>query len=570
MLNSSLLSEEEAQRLCNHFQSALVSCLQRSLAATIESKLLSRIWQTNTQSRTGQNHISDQSTADDGHEWTAGEQTVRDVLSTISGVPSDRISRTTTIYQLGLDSISAVQVAARLRKEGFCVSAADVLERPDTAKLAGFLQSGEGSSMNVSSSFDFASFETKYLDSACKEYAISVGSVEAIRPCTSSQGGMLAEFFASEGRTYLNYQSLKLEGSFDVSTLCRAWETVFRKHPMLRTGFVHVRNSHCPFAMITYKASMVERPYVIRKGSTRHSESIMDWRQSIGQEILEGCHRPVWRVLISESQESLSMHLVILHALYDAHSLSIILDDLAAACRGMPVLSPPAIEPLLGTILSSSNGEDSHKQFWERRTADLQVHRFPNMTPLRTRSFETRTVARECSTLMSELERRCRHANVSMQAVGQVAWAQILSAYTGESTVTFGIVLSGRTQEDAETIPFPSITTVPFACRTDQSNRTSLSQTLDFNAAVQKHQFTPLSRIQHWLGHEGEALFDTIFVYQKSSHVTAQSRPWAVVDEEASANVSLNLQLSTDLPNEDSSLHRSSSSRTRKTNLEYV
>jgi len=569
MSYSSLLSEEVAQGLYNEFQSSLISCLRYPLVATIENELLSDI-QAKSQRQTGKDNRGDRPAANNDREWTTHEEAVRDAFSRISGVTADRVNRTTTIYQLGLDSISAVQVAARLRKEGYSVSAVDILERPTTAQLASFLQSGEGSSTKIAINFDFNSFEKKYFENICKEHSIFAESVEAIRPCTFSQSGMMAEFFGSGGHTYLNYQRLELQNSFDIPTLQRAWKAVFQKHPMLRTGFVHITNSQIPFAMVTYRAFAEELPCEIRKGSTDGSEDISNWRQRIRHEVLQGCHRPAWRMLVSEHQGIVSLHIMMLHALYDAHSLRIILDDLAAACEGMQVPSPPAIESLLGHILSSSNQEDGHKQFWETRSQDIHIQRFPNMTPFRTKILEMRAVARECSTAMSELERRCREANISMQAAGQIAWARILSAYTGEPTVTFGVVLSGRAQDDAEAVPFPSITTVPFACRTHQSNRSLLDQTLDFNAAVQKHQFTPLSKIQKWSGYEGEALFDTIFVYQKSSHAAVQSSPWTVVDEEASANVSLYLQLHGDVANIDSSLCRSSLNPAPKTNLAYA
>jgi acyl-coenzyme A synthetase/AMP-(fatty) acid ligase len=56
------------------------------------------------------------------------ENELFDIFSRFSGVNKRKIGRDTTIYRLGLDSISAVQIASELRSRGSTVSAADILE----------------------------------------------------------------------------------------------------------------------------------------------------------------------------------------------------------------------------------------------------------------------------------------------------------------------------------------------------------------------------------------------------------------------------------------------------------
>ena len=60
--------------------------------------------------------------------WTDDERQIREVFSEISLVPVDNIHKSSTIYQLGLDSISASQVAARLKRLGIALSVIDILE----------------------------------------------------------------------------------------------------------------------------------------------------------------------------------------------------------------------------------------------------------------------------------------------------------------------------------------------------------------------------------------------------------------------------------------------------------
>ena len=61
-------------------------------------------------------------------EWTAVETEIRDVFVKLSNVKRSVIGLQTTIFRLGLDSISAVQIAAQLRQKGRKISPMDVLE----------------------------------------------------------------------------------------------------------------------------------------------------------------------------------------------------------------------------------------------------------------------------------------------------------------------------------------------------------------------------------------------------------------------------------------------------------
>lgn len=100
-------------------------------------------------------------------------------------------------------------------------------------------------------------------------------------------------------------------------------------------------------------------------------------------------------------------------------------------------------------------------------------------------------------------------------------------------------VFSGRINlEVTELIPFPSIVTLPICTRVDGSNRELLDKVMRTQSSLLKHQFTPLSKIQRWIGHRDEALFDTLFVYQDTARqVTNDSEPWKVEEETATADV---------------------------------
>ena len=61
-------------------------------------------------------------------QWSEVESEARAVLAKIARIPQEKISKSSTIYQLGLDSISAAQVAMGLRAIGFQLTVIDILE----------------------------------------------------------------------------------------------------------------------------------------------------------------------------------------------------------------------------------------------------------------------------------------------------------------------------------------------------------------------------------------------------------------------------------------------------------
>ncbi|KAK8172263.1 hypothetical protein BKA80DRAFT_230821 [Phyllosticta citrichinensis] len=487
--------------------------------------------------------VTNQNSAqEDDREWTADELEVRAAFAKLSNTPVTNISLHTSIYQLGLDSISAVQIAAVLRKKGFKVTAADVLERPTCEDLASLLRLVETNGNVSEPIFDFKAFDETHHSSICQELGIPSDQIVSVKPCTPLQSGMVSKFLQSKGKMYFNHMKYQFP-NMDAATLEQAWGVLLEKHEILRSGFVHINDSQHPFAMLTWECAAAGLPVSRAEVNENTSQGVAEWGKQSRRHVLSTLHKGAFRVLLVNLPDGVSMHLAMLHSLYDAQSLRIYLDDLANIATGTNSTASP-VEPILSTILRSSADDSAErKQFWEEKSKDIFVNTFPIMTPLRVREGETKVLSKISARNLSQLEAGCRKAGISMQAAGQGAWARLLCAYTGEEAATFGVVFSGRTQDGAEAAAFPCITTVPLPARNHAANRTLLTDMMAFNSAVRKHQFTPLTKIQRWTGHPDEALFDTIFAYQKLSDANTASRKCKMVEEEATVDVAISIEL---------------------------
>ena len=313
-------------------------------------------------------------------------------------------------------------------------------------------------------------------------------------------------FTHSHGEVYFNRMALRFPTPLDKTILKEAWCTVMARHEILRTGFVQLRDRHNPFAMVTYHENS-ELPWCDILTSMADTSGVQE------KHALENLHQPPWRIEVETGDNTSIMHFSALHAIYDAQSLATIFADVRAAYEGKDLATPAPVTETLGPILLESKRQsESAKSFWKKLAPEVQPSKFPDLHPIRTNERTLLTTSVYCAQSHKALEDACRDIGVTLQAAGQAAWARLLSAYTGESNVTFGTVLSGRNlSAAAQHAVFPCLVTVPMPLRIEGSNRQLLDRTLKRNALLVKNQFASLSHIQRWLGSD-EPLLSLIHI----------------------------------------------------------
>ncbi|KAK3291114.1 uncharacterized protein B0H64DRAFT_450565 [Chaetomium fimeti] len=465
-------------------------------------------------------------------QWTTTERSILEVLQTLVPPGSEEIHRNTTIYRLGLDSISAVQIASMLRKGGQQVVASDVIENPTCASLAEFIETRTPGS-GARSAYDTAGFQA-HVRPQVLAHGITLKAVEAVLPCTPLQSSMMAQFIKSGGRDYFNHVDFELDDGLEAARVVQAWQVVLRTHPILRTTILPIEHEDCAFAMVQYHADAFEH------GTDTIIQSVADrfdlhaWKLGASQAAFEPLRPRLWSVAIVQGQAATNMHLAMHHALYDAHSLQSMLKDLSRVTMGRELLPRPpiaeAISDILGHALSNS---ESSANFWKQQADKVVINPFPILTPLREASREILAESITSTTLLTTLEAAASKSGYPVQVILQAAWTRVLSAYLGESSVVFGVVLFGRNVEATRNAVFPCITTLPVISINSHSNQTLLSQMLRYNTNLYKEQHQPLTRLQQWLGCPDSKLFDSLLVYQRLDRDASVEQHWRIVNESA-------------------------------------
>jgi amino acid adenylation domain-containing protein len=475
-------------------------------------------------------------------EWTPTETCIREVLGILSAVDFEGIRRRTTIYQLGLDSISAVQIGAMLRKFGHQVVASDVIEHTTCESLARYIDTRTPES-GVVVAYDLAKFQSE-VQGQVLAHGIALDAVESILPCTPLQSAMMAQFLQSGGQDYFNYVDFKLEDTMSAAKLAEAWRAVSEAHPMLRTAIIAVEHDDCAFSMIQHHPQELTQVVTAASGEVAEAFSLENWRRQVSHAAAQAPHTRLWSVAVIEGKEETAMHLAIHHALYDAHSLQLILNDLSVAVAGNQLSvrthTAEAVIDILGNVAAVAG---SSADFWKNQASKVAINALPVMTPLRETPRAILTERMTSSTLLTTLEDAASTSGHTVQVIFQAAWTRVLSAYLGEDSIIFGVVLSGRNTEATRNAAFPCITTLPVIASNNISNRDLLARMLQYNTQLFKQQHQPLTRIQQLLGCPETRLFDTLLVYQKLERDSTAHRPWSVVDESANIDYPVSIEV---------------------------
>jgi ferricrocin synthase len=478
--------------------------------------------------------------SDEGVEpnWNETELVIRLILSELAARPEKSILPKTTIFKIGLDSISAVQVASALRKKGYQVAASDVLAYPTCRDLAKVLAKPVSSSTR----YDLSSFQ-RDIESQISAKLLNSGTIESLLPCTPAQCGMLAAFIQSQQDHYFNLVSLRLGDGFTMQQVRESLETVAAADPMLRTGFTPIDHADSSFGMVQYKPRSVSHHIMLVGGADAARFKRERWRRNSARQVREDLSKPPWYVAIVKTGTKTVVHVAILHALYDAFSLRILLGNIGRALERRhiaPVAATNrAVCDIMCQILAAPRSSDDAIG---NNVSGISTSRFPILTPLRNHTGSTKVVRRVCSNPWKTLKSEAMESGFTIQAFLQAAWTRVLSAYTGETSVAFGVVLSGRQTDATLNAIFPCLTTLPVIANNETSNEDILRQMMKYNATLQRLQHLPISHVQRLLNLPDAKAFDTLLVFQKLSTHKDDELPFAIIDEQASVDFPVSLE----------------------------
>lgn len=466
---------------------------------------------------------------------TEVEQMLRQTLSHVSGVQQSRIYRSTSIYHLGLDSISAIQISAALRERGQNLSVIDILQNPTLSKLSSRLQEGATLSHKVEKTDRKNSNAYEML---CRELSEHVTGTEQIYPCTPTQENMIAQFVQTGGKSYYNHLIMKLDANVDIRILKACWIKTLDTFDILRAGFVAVDTKDCQYALVIHDKDISTTLW-----SELHANNILsdvdDYIENLGQELLRDIRKPSLMITDVELPDGHCVMYSAHHAIYDGKSLEMILQHVWQLYQGQDPAQYESIERTVSRMWNAFHDHDAQRNtesFWNNELKKAAFTPFPNLSDRIEGAVRSHTTTEHLggALMLSKLEEQCRNIGCSLANAAMTAWAKLISAYTGEQSVTFGGVLSGRTGMDLDDAVFPCVATVPFCCTLDGTVMEAVRVFERISTASLPHQHISLNKMRRQNSDIG---FDTLFVFQNKSQSSTNTDLWNVARDIGSVEV---------------------------------
>ncbi|MGY3617879.1 non-ribosomal peptide synthase/polyketide synthase [Bradyrhizobium sp. USDA 10063] len=355
--------------------------------------------------------------------------------------------------------------------------------------------------------------------------ALDWREVEDIYPLSPMQQGMLFHAVHDDERgLYVNQVAAEVR-DLDAGRLRAAWQAVSDRHAVLRTGFVWRELSGLAQQVVCRHADVpfVEDDWRMRVAELGEPELEAALRELSRRERAEGfdLSRPplqrVRLVRLADDRHWLiwTHHHILLDGWSSARFIAEVMrHDGDGLLPALPIRYRDYIEWL------QRQDRDAAASFWRNALASLDEPSFLATAPAERVDGDAsghRALALDLE-LTARLQEFASRERVTLNTLVQAAWAQLLRQHSGQSTVCFGVTVSGRPAELAgsEEMVGLFINTLPVVDSVNPQQKVGawLRDLQDRNLALREYDWTPLYEIQRLAGRPGRPLFDSILVFE--------------------------------------------------------
>ncbi|MDF5721896.1 MAG: amino acid adenylation domain-containing protein [Rhizonema sp. PD37] len=350
--------------------------------------------------------------------------------------------------------------------------------------------------------------------------------VEDIYPLAPVQEGMVfhANYDTTNG-AYIQQVTAQITGIVDVVLFQKAWQLSIEKHPSLRTSFV-VRDLPRPLQRVHHHINL---PFVYHDWSNLNKDEIAEkWQELLATDRQQSFSLeipPLMRLTLVRTEEQKWQFLwTHHHLLLDGWSLPLIFADVIAFYKAhnqgqlLNWQQSPAYRNFIHWLNTQSS--TTAQTFWYEQLQDLReatnlgiTHPKPIISDYQV--LQT-TLSEE---IYTKLVAFAQKNQVTINNIVQAAWSLLLSRYSGNEDIVFGITVSGRPPElsDSAQIVGLFINTLPLRVRLSAAStlKSWLQELRDRTQTINQYSYSRLVDIQGWSDiPRGQPLFESIVVYE--------------------------------------------------------
>lgn len=369
------------------------------------------------------------------------EKLLQSVWASVLAIPEQGIGRESNFLALGGDSIAAMRAANLLRKRGLVVPLQALVQSSNLAATTDHCEAV--TELPRPAAAPLQPDDTPAIQDLRVEGFAST-DIEAVAEATDAQASMVA-LGELDPQALVLKTGLVFERGVDRTRIEHACRQVLQHHGILRTVFVQ-RGPKLYQVVLKRPADSQIQPGG-EDGSNRQHDDILPRFHvaSDGQRCC--CYR---------------LRLEIHHALYDAVSLGLVWNDIAAAYAGRKLSDGTSFLEWAGRLARLDHSRA--KQFWREA---LQGSRLTYLVPPRQAPGTIRQVTLRVSLRSLEVP------GVTTANLFAAAWALVMGREAGTQDVVFAEILANRyspsVDMDQENVLGPCMNTNPVRVRFDSS-----------------------------------------------------------------------------------------------------
>lgn len=421
---------------------------------------------------------------------TVAEHALQQLWARVLNILPETIGADDSFFRLGGDSIVAMQLAGAAREDGYVLAVTDVFLQPRLSDQAAILQTAPDKHPVAVTPFSLlGGMETRdaVLHLAVTQCQVRQDQISDIYPCTALQEGLIA-LSAKTAGAYTGRVSFQLPRDVDLVQVQSAWNAVASANPILNTRIIQ-HDTWGSFQAVVPG----DLPWSVHENEDApNTEPLPSF----------GLGDPLVRATVVKGQASLKtgprLILTMHHAVYDAWSLPLLLEQAEAALRGQALIP----RPFSSFIAYLSRSKPAAEAFWQSELADLNATCFP---PLPAPAYIP-TPTESLTHLIKLPQGPAGDFTLSTKLL--LAWAVTVAQYSSTDDVVFGLTVTGRGIPVAgiERMTGPTIATIPLRLQLepDATVEQALQTTQDQTTRVIPYEQTGLQNIRR-LGPDGEA-----------------------------------------------------------------
>ncbi len=379
--------------------------------------------------------------------------------------------------------------------------------------------------------FTPSDFPLAEVDQATLDGLIEDGvEIEDIYPLGPTQHGLLFfHLYAPHSEAYFQQYRCYFSGDLDVTAFKQAWQGLLDHHAALRSSFLW-QGVETPLQIVHRRAEvpwieedwrdMPEEEQTLRLDIVRQADRARN---------LDLSQAPVMRIYLIRLRDDTyyfawSYH----HVLLDGWCLPILTQECMISYythhQGVR-FEPQPVRPYRDYISWLQEQDPGEAEaFWREtlrgfdKPTQLPVDRDPGALPSQEGAYRNEVTWLPAETLQ-RLEETSQRNKLTINTMVQGAWAMLLSHYSGDRDVVFGVVSSGRPPqlEGVERMIGLFITTLPIRAwiEPEMGLVPWLQKLQDQQLQARQYEYCPLVQVQEWSELSGDQpLFDSIEIFE--------------------------------------------------------